>query len=816
VSARQQIVVLGMMTKMPVAGVVWQTLHYLVGLERLGYETYYVEAHARTPSMLMEHADDDSSGRAAAFIAGTLERFGFGDRWAFHALHDDGRCYGLSATRLKQLYRSAALIINLHGGTEPRAEHIATDRLVYLETDPVEVEIQLAQGRQTTIDYLQPHCAYFTFGENYGRPDCLLPVSPLFNFQATRQPVVLDFWQERTSTRGERYTTIGNWRQEWRDVEFGGEKYSWSKHHEFSKFLDLPSRVEAEFELAVGGYGPDDRRLLEQHGWRVREAQPLSLNIDIYRHYIAGSRGEFTVAKDQNIRLRTGWFSDRAATYLAAGRPVINQDTGFGNNLPVGEGLFAFSTLDDIVVAVEAIEADYERHSRAASEIAREYFDSGRVLGRLLEQVGMPRIAPGLVIALSSRRPTTLPEETERAALEAPLPVSVVAPTGAPADVSAVVVTHNGLVFTRLCLESVLASRSIPNLEVIVVDNGSTDGTHDYLHRLAERDSRFCLINNGRNLGFAAAVNRGLAAARGEVLVVLNNDTIVPPSALSILRRRLDDHSVGLVGPVSNEASTEAEIDETYRTYGELLAAAQERVSAHFEEQFDVPVLTMFCIAFRRDFYDRVGPLDERFEIGLFEDDDYSVRARKAGYRVVCAEDVLVHHFGEASLGGLVPSGEHASLFSANRRRFEEKWGLPWRPHGRRQAEDYRDTIERIRETVRESVPAGARVLVVSKGDDDLLQFDGRPGAHFPQVAGGAYAGHHPADSLEAITDLEDQLSGGAEFLVIPRTSLWWLDHYVDFRAYLERGGAVVRTEECVIYRLRSGATTTPDRSAIK
>ena len=131
-SPRQQIIVLGMMTKMPVAGVVWQTLHYLVGLERLGYETYYIEAHARTPSMLMELADDDSSAMAAAFIAGTLERFGFHDRWAFHALHDDGRCYGMSRTRLDQLYRSAALIINLHAGTEPRADHVEPDRLVYL------------------------------------------------------------------------------------------------------------------------------------------------------------------------------------------------------------------------------------------------------------------------------------------------------------------------------------------------------------------------------------------------------------------------------------------------------------------------------------------------------------------------------------------------------------------------------------------------------------------------------------------------------------------------------------------------------------
>jgi GT2 family glycosyltransferase len=805
VSVRQQIVVLGMMTKMPVAGVVWQTLHYLVGLERLGYETYYVEAHARTPSMLMELPDDDSSAMAAAFIAGTLERFGFGDRWAFHALHDDGRCYGMSRTRLDQLYRSAALIINLHGGTEPRAEHIETDRLVYLETDPVEVELQLAQGRQTTIDYLKPHCAFFTFGENYGRQDCLLPVSPLFNFQATRQPVVLDFWSERANAPGKRYTTIGNWRQQWREVEFGGEKYSWSKHHEFLKFLDLPKRVEAEFELALGGCEDLDRKLLEQHGWRVREAQPLSLHIDIYRQYIAGSRGEFTVAKDQNIRLRTGWFSDRAATYLAAGRPVINQDTGFGNVLPVGEGLFAFSSLDDIVTAVEAIEGNYERHSRAASEIAREYFDSGRVLGRLLEQVGMPRIAPGLVIALSSRRPTTLPEETVRAVLEAPLPVSIVAPTGEHAEVSVVVVTHNGLVFTRLCLESVLASLDIPSLEVIVVDNDSSDLTVEYLHRLADRDSRFCLIDNGRNLGFAAAVNRGLAAARGKVLVVLNNDTIVPPSALSLLRHHLEDDSVGLIGPVSNEAATEAEIDVSYRTHGELMTAAEERARSFAGELLDVPVLTMFCVAFRRDFYERVGPLDERFEIGMFEDDDYSVRARNAGYRVACAEEVLVHHFGEASLGSLVPTGQHAQLFEANRRRFEEKWRVSWSQHGRRQGDAYRQLIARVRDVVFETVPPGSKVLVVSKGDEELLRLEGRVGAHFPQLDG-VYAGHHPANSAEAIAQLEESQSEGAQFLLIPETSRWWLEHYTGFGEYLQRSCQEVarRDDTCIIFALGS------------
>ena len=255
IKQRRRIVLLGMMSRMPVAGVVWQTLHYLVGLERLGYDAYYVEAHARTPSMFMELPDDDGAGRAAAFLGGVFERFGFADRWAYHALHAQGHCYGMSRQQLDALYRSAALIMNLHGGTEPRPEHVATDRLVYLETDPVEVQIQLAAGRKETIEYLRPHCAYFTFAENYGRPDCELPVSSDFNFLPTRQPVVVDFWTDTGITPGDRYTTIGNWRQQWREVRLGGETYSWSKHLEFSKFLDVPARAGPRFGQPGGQRG---------------------------------------------------------------------------------------------------------------------------------------------------------------------------------------------------------------------------------------------------------------------------------------------------------------------------------------------------------------------------------------------------------------------------------------------------------------------------------------------------------------------------------------------------------------------------------
>lgn len=385
---RRKIVLLGMMTRIPVAGVVWQTLHYLLGFRQLGFEPYYVEAHARTPGMLMREETDDGGALAAAFIDGVMARFGLAGRWAYQALHDDGRLYGLSEAELRRLYSSAELIVNLHGGTEPRSEHHETGRLVYLETDPVRLQVELYEEQQYTLDFLEPHVAFFTFGENYGQPGCGLPVSDRFEFHPTRQPVVTDLWLGGDQDAGA-YTTIGNWRQTLRDVTYEGERYGWSKDEEFRKFLALPSLSGRAFELALSRYTPQDRELLESRGWHVRPALDVSTEVNVYRDYVRSSRGEFTVAKDQNVRLRSGWFSDRSATYLAAGRPVVTQDTGFGNILPTGEGLFGFNDVASAVDALERINADHPRHSRAARAIAREHFDHERVLTKLLADIGI-------------------------------------------------------------------------------------------------------------------------------------------------------------------------------------------------------------------------------------------------------------------------------------------------------------------------------------------------------------------------------------------------------------------------------------------
>jgi hypothetical protein len=187
------------------------------------------------------------------------------------------------------------------------------------------------------------------------------------------------------------FTTVGNWKQAGRDIEFNANTYYWSKHHEFLKFIDLPQRIDQRIELATGlaNLNTEERALLKKKGWRLVDAHPFTTDPWPYRDYVRSSRGEFTVAKDLNVRLRSGWFSERSACYLAAGRPVVTQDTGFGKFIPTGEGLFAFNTIEEIVSAFEAIHSDYPRQSRAASAIAQEFFEAERVLKKVVADLGL-------------------------------------------------------------------------------------------------------------------------------------------------------------------------------------------------------------------------------------------------------------------------------------------------------------------------------------------------------------------------------------------------------------------------------------------
>ncbi len=252
----------------------------------------------------------------------------------------------------------------------------------------MEHEVGYDKGDPNFRALVDEHQDFATFGENIGTPASPLP--PLPGLRAhTRPPVLLDLWEAGPPAKVE-FTTVCNWKGEG-EVEFRGEKYYWSKDREFLKFIDLPKLIRQPLELAMGlqYMAADERNMLTSKGWRLSDAHAITLDPWPYRDYIRSSPGEFTVAKDQNVRLRSGWFSERSACYLAAGRAVITQNTGFGTVLPTGEGLFAFDTMDEILAAFEAIESDYARHSRAALDIAQEYFRAETVLSRLLRDLGI-------------------------------------------------------------------------------------------------------------------------------------------------------------------------------------------------------------------------------------------------------------------------------------------------------------------------------------------------------------------------------------------------------------------------------------------
>ncbi len=388
---KKRIVVMGFMGSIPIAGVIWQHLHYIVGLKKLGHDVYYIEDSARLPYNPVTFEVNEQFDYAAKLFVRLANEFDFQDRWGFCARFlKDNPTVGLPFTRIRQLYTEADAILNVCGTQEFNDDLLKSNRILYVESDPGVEQIKIDKKNQPAIGYLKRHHALFTFGENVGTRRFPVPLHG-FKWFPTRQPVVIDLWKTNRLPPGAAvFTSIANWSTSGlKDITWRGRKYLWSKSREFLRFVQAPKRSGETFELATNMKDAPTREKFERNGWRLRTPHDLSIDYWLYRDYIRDSKGEYTVAKDQYVRLNTGWFSDRSACYLAAGRPVITQETGFTRLYGGDRGLVAFKSLGEIAEAVKSINAEYSKHSRAAREIASEIFDSGKVLANLLKSAGI-------------------------------------------------------------------------------------------------------------------------------------------------------------------------------------------------------------------------------------------------------------------------------------------------------------------------------------------------------------------------------------------------------------------------------------------
>jgi hypothetical protein len=377
-----RVVVCGIAGQLPLAGVALHYLQYCLGLRELGVETFYLEDNRAWPYHPWRNEPDQDASYTVPWLAELFGRFEL--EWAYRDPH--GRYHGAGEAAAHARCRDADLLLNVSGGHEPDDHHRDARRLAYVDTDPGFVQVHAATDGGRTRAWLGAHDLLFTFAERIGHEDCRVPTAGL-DWKPTRQPVHLPFWAEVDAAPGDVYTTVMNWRA-YRATEWEGEAWG-QKDAEFGLVRGLPEATGTALELALGG---DDapREALAAEGWRLVDPREPTRDVWAFRDYIASSRGEVTVAKQAYVRSRGGWFSERSANYLAAGRPVVAQDTGWKQALGTdGRGLLAFTTADEARAALLEVESDPAGHAAEARRIAAAHFDARDVLARLLSDAGV-------------------------------------------------------------------------------------------------------------------------------------------------------------------------------------------------------------------------------------------------------------------------------------------------------------------------------------------------------------------------------------------------------------------------------------------
>ena len=377
-------------------GVAWDYLNVVLGFMRLGHDVYYIEDSGCWPyndvdGPLRGDWTDWNPQPTVEHLSRVMSAFGLDGKWAYH-FPPKSEWFGLSSIERNAIIDTADVLINVAGTLEKPWDYRTIKKLVYIDTDPVFCQIGAESGADSKImkQRLDAHDVFFTLGECLSANDAIPNLEREWN--TTKYPIVLDHWRG-DSPSGDRFTTIMNW-SSYETLTYQNERYG-QKDVEFMKFIELPRKVFPS-SLEVALYKPRMKSsrnfsipvpldIFETSGWKVVDASEVCPDFQTYRRYIHQSKAEWSVAKGGYVVGKSGWFSCRSACYLAAGRPVVVQDTGFSKVLPAGEGVIGFRTFDEAEAGILEVEANYRRHAKAAEGIAEAYFDSDKVLNRLLE-----------------------------------------------------------------------------------------------------------------------------------------------------------------------------------------------------------------------------------------------------------------------------------------------------------------------------------------------------------------------------------------------------------------------------------------------
>jgi hypothetical protein len=386
-----RVIVTGLVATYPVGGVAWDYLQYVQGFRALGCEVYYLEDTGRWLYDPEAETFVPDAAAGARFVGSSLAALdpALEGAWAVRA--PDGTLHGLDEATLARVCARADLFLNVSGACLLREPYRAARVAAYVDTDPGYSQAKLAAVEAGIADdaiaasaaLIRGHDVFFTLGESIGRPECLVPTGGLV-WKATRQPIVLDDWPVRHMPEGP-FTTVMSWKIEPTAPVADGRVYG-GKDVELLRFLALPAHTPEVLEVALAGAAPRER--IRAAGWRLVDARTASASLAAYRAYIGASRGECSIAKNAYVALRSGWFSTRSAAYLASGKPVVVQETGFSAHVPPGPGLHPFGTIDEAARALAAVRTDYAGACAHARALAERWFDARLVLGRLLADAG--------------------------------------------------------------------------------------------------------------------------------------------------------------------------------------------------------------------------------------------------------------------------------------------------------------------------------------------------------------------------------------------------------------------------------------------